>query len=126
MKKKVMIALIVIVYGALLCTIIYYMRDNKMRKERLLEKATTLEANLKVYYENKLDPENSLGKLFVFPGETDIEFDESNLVSGEAFIYTDGKIEIALYDGKFCASKPREGELKIQRQSISSCIVNQK
>ena len=47
-------------------------------------------------------------------------------MSGEAFIYLDGKYEIALYDGKFCATKSSEEKLEIKKENISSCIVNKR
>ena len=126
MKKKIMIGSIIIVYTILFLTILYYWNENKERKQILEEKVSILEQNLNIYYENTLNKENSVGKLFVFPGETDIEFDEKNIMSGEAFIHLDGKIEIALYDGKFCAQKTSDTKLTIKKINISSCIVNKK
>ena len=90
--------------------IIYYAVDNNNRKNKLEKKVETLETNLKLYYENVYDG-NELGKLFIFPGETNIEFDDDGIMSGEAFIYKDGVIEIALYDGKYCAYKKINFEL---------------
>lgn len=124
MKNKILIGIIILVYGTLLFTILYYRNENKERKENLENKVLILEQNLISYYEVTFNKENSLGKLFVFPGETDIEFDDNNIMSGEAFIYLDGKYEIALYDGKFCATKSSEKKLEIKKESISSCIVN--
>lgn len=126
MKNKVLICIIILVYGVLFLTILYYMNENKERKENLEHKVSILEQNLISYYEMTFDKENSLGKLFVFPGETDIEFDDNGLMSGEAFIYLDGKYEIALYDGKFCATKSSEEKLKIKKVNISYCIVNKR
>ena len=119
--KNWMIVTIIIVYSILLGMIIYYAVDNNNRKNKLEKKVETLETNLKLYYENVYDG-NELGKLFIFPGETNIEFDDDGIMSGEAFIYKDGVIEIALYDGKYCAYK--KNTLEITKANIKECVVN--
>lgn len=119
--KKWMITTIIIVYSILIGLIIYYAVDNNKRKNLLKEKIETLETSLNGYYNEKYNSED-IGKLFIFPGETNIEFDDDGIISGEAFIYEDGSIEIALYDGKFCAYKKEE--LKISKTNISECITN--
>lgn len=119
--KKWMIITIIVIYTFLIGLLIYYAFENKNRKDNLKTKVEVLESSLKEYYEKKYDDEN-LGKLFIFPGETNIEFNDDGIISGEAFIYEDGTIEIALYDGKFCAYK--KGELTISRENISECITN--
>ena len=124
MKKKIRIALIIIIYSALLIMIVYYAKENKERKKVLTDRVNALEPILNEYYQNSFGDDHAFGKLFVFPGETDIEFDETGIMSGEAFISTEGKFEIALYDGKFCATKKTDEELTIKKTSISSCIVN--
>ena len=116
-----MIVTIIIVYSILLGMIIYYAVDNNNRKNKLEKKVETLETNLKLYYENVYDG-NELGKLFIFPRETNIEFDDDGIMSGEAFIYKDGVIEIALYDGKYCAYK--KNTLEIIKANIKECVVN--
>ena len=118
--KKWMIVTIIIVYSFLIGLIIYYSFDNNRREKKLTKKVETLESALKEYYEKKYDNED-LGKIFLFPGETNIEFDDTGL-SGSAFIYKDGTIEIALYDGKLCAYK--KGDLEIKKVKIEECIVN--
>ena len=119
--KKWMIVTIIIVYSILIGLIVYYSIDNNNRKKELKEKVEILETNLDEYYKNKYNSEN-IGKLFIFPGETNIEFNDDGIVSGEAFIYEDGTFEIALFDGKFCAYK--KDELSITRTDISECITN--
>lgn len=118
--KKWMIITIIIIYSFLVGLIVYYAIDNGNREKRLKSKVETLESALKDYYKNKYNNED-LGKIFLFPGETNIEFDDSGL-SGSAFIYKDGTIEIALYDGKLCAYK--KGDLKIKKMDIEDCVVN--
>ena len=119
--KKWMIITIVIVYSVLIGLIIYYGTENGRRKNKLEDKVNLLESKLNDYYKTKYNSED-LGKIFIFPGETNIEFDASDIMSGEAFIYSNGEVEIALYDGKFCAYK--KGELKITKTSINECITN--
>lgn len=118
--KKWMIMTIVIVYTFLIGLIIYYSLENKNREKNLTKKIEVLEKSLKEYYENKYDNED-LGKIFLFPGETNIEFDDTGL-SGSAFIYSDGTIEIALYDGKYCGYKKEN--LEIKKMKIEECVVN--
>lgn len=119
--KKWMIITIIIVYSILFGMIIYYLIDNENRKANLKQKIEILEENLKSYYENVYES-NELGKLFIFPGETNIEFDDDGIISGEAFIYDNGKIEIALYDGKYCAYK--KDDLIISKSKITECVTN--
>lgn len=119
--KRWMIVTIIIVYSILIGLIVYYAIDNNKRKDLLKEKIEILETSLNGYYKEKYNSED-IGKLFIFPGETNIEFDDDGIISGEAFIYEDGRIEIALYDGKFCAYKKEE--LKITKTNISECITN--
>lgn len=116
-----MIITIIIVYTILFSMIIYYAVDNKNRKNKLEKKVEILETNLKAYYDNIYNKED-LGKLFIFPGETNIEFNDDGIISGEAFIYENGTIEIALYDGKYCAYK--KNELTINKSNIKECVTN--
>lgn len=118
--KKWMIILIIIIYSVLIGLIIYYYFDNGSREDKLKKKVEILETKLKEYYDTKYDNAD-LGKIFLFPGETNIDFDDDGL-SGEAFIYKNGTIEIALYDGKFCAYK--KDTLSISKSSIADCVVN--
>lgn len=121
--KKWMIITIIIIYSFLICLIFYYAIENNQRKKRLENQVVELETKLEEYYKDKYD-RAELGKLFIFPGETNIDFDDKNIISGEAFIYENGNIEIALYDGKYCAYK--NNELVIKKDNISNCIVNRK
>lgn len=118
--KKWMIILIIIIYSVLIGLIIYYFFDNRSREDKLIKKAEILEIKLKEYYDTKYDNVD-LGKIFLFPGETNIDFDDSGL-SGSAFIYQNGTIEIALYDGKFCAYK--KDALSITKSNMEDCVVN--
>ena len=119
--KRWMIVTIIIVYSILISLIIYYGIDNNKRKHVLQNKIEILETSLNGYYEEKYNSED-IGKLFIFPGETNIEFNDDGIISGEAFIYEDGSIEIALYDGKFCAYKKEK--LKITKSNIGECVTN--
>ncbi|MDD3186895.1 MAG: hypothetical protein PHD02_00250 [Bacilli bacterium] len=119
--KKWMIITIIVVYTVLFGLIIFYYYKDTKSKNLLEAKVEELEPMLNSYYENSYDSED-LGKLFLFPGETNLEFDDDGIMSGEAFIYEDGTIEIALYDGKFCAYK--KDTLEITRTDISNCVVN--
>lgn len=118
--KRWMIVTIIIIYSFLIGLIIYYYFDNNKREKKLTEKIETLENSLKNYYDKEYN-NDELGKIFLFPGETNLEFDEAGL-SGSAFIYKDGTIEIALYDGKFCGYK--KGNLEIKKTKIENCVVN--
>ncbi|MEG1647920.1 MAG: hypothetical protein RR325_04060 [Bacilli bacterium] len=121
--KKWMIIVIIIVYAFLIGLLIYYKIDNDSRKDKLKKKVEILEVKLEDYYNNKYDAKD-LGKIFLFPGETNVKIDENGIISGEAFIYGNGKIEIALYDGKYCAYKLKD--LEIKKASISTCVTNRK
>jgi len=119
--KKWMIVIIIIIYAILIGMVIYYNIDNNRRKENLKKDLIALKVSLDDYYKNKYQNDD-IGKMFVFPGETNIDFDDSNL-SGEAFIYSTGTVEMALYDGKYCAYQIGD-KVTIEKKSINDCIVN--
>ncbi len=119
--KKWMIIVIVIIYTSLIGLLFYFNLDSKNAQNKLKDKVNTLEEILNTYYETEYDREE-LGKLFLFPGENTIDFDDTNLF-GEAFIYSDGVVEIALYDGKHCAYK-KGGEVVVTISEITDCVVN--
>lgn len=119
--KKWMIITIIIIYSFLIGLIVYYINENSIRKNKLTTKIDELKPLLTEYYNNSYDNED-IGKIFVFPGETNIKFNDDGIVSGGAFIYQNGNIEIALYDGKYCAYYNKT--LEITKTKIEECVVN--
>ena len=117
-----MIITIVFIYAFLIGLLVFYQVNDSNSEKKLTNKVNELETVLNEYYTNEYNRDD-LGKLFIFPGENTIVFDEDNLI-GEAFIYSDGAIEIALYDGKKCAYKKSNTEISITEISIKDCVVN--